>query len=182
MYCTIQILGFFLNIFLTTKENILGNFIICQFSPGKDTVYFRHSLGMVYPESRNARGIKIGVKYLCRIVRVVEDRIYFVTVIKSVPDILIDFLPHLCSANWKRGPRVNDSIKTECTVHSKILKAEWYQTTGRYPIKYVTLSYFLENQEIKITIEESDSATEIKLVEKQIKKWPLSNPNCTNTQ
>jgi hypothetical protein len=113
--------------------------------------------------------VKIGVKYLCRL-ETSNDNSHFVTVVKSAGDVLKVFLTALCAADWKFGQRAVDGITTKCTVGGEQVTAMWYQSPGRFPIRFVTVRFPFEGESVSLTIEESDARDEINLIEKRVRE------------
>ena len=153
----------------------VNKILVCQFRPGNNGPYCEQPIGhgpqfgRVYPHKKNVIDIKVGVKYLCRVVHSPDTRTHFVTVVKSAQDVL-KVLPELCEADWKRGPHVTDGIKTEFTVCGEMVTATWYQSTGRFPTKFVTLNFKFEGEDISFSVAESDARVEIALIEKRVRK------------
>lgn len=153
-----------------------NKFLVCQFRPGDRGPYCEQPIGQgpgfgrVYPDKWNTTEIKVGVKYLCRVKHVSATRAHFVTVDMSAMELLKKFLSHLSVADWKRGQHVTDDITAECTVDFQKVTARWYQSPGRYPMKFVTLDFKLEGEDISFSIATSDAPEEIKLIEKRVRK------------
>lgn len=158
------------------QEFTLNKFLICQFRPGERGPYCEQPIGQgpgfgrVYPDKKNTIPIQIGMTYLCRVKHVSKQKSHFVVIEKSIQDLLKEFTPHLCVADWKKGRHATDDIKAELTIHFVKVSAAWYQSAGRHPVKFLTLRYTFEGEEISFSIAESEAREEINLVEKRVRK------------
>ncbi len=164
----------FLNFF---EENVLKpRILICQFRPGDSGAYCEQPIGQgpgfgrVFPSRKSAECLKVGVKYLCRVDSSPSQWTHYVTVVNSARDVLKVFLSALCAAEWKRGSHATDDIKTECLVGGEHVTATWYQSVGRFSVKFVTLKFPFEGESVSFTIEESDAREEITAIEKRVRE------------
>lgn len=150
-------------------------FLICQFRPGERGPFCDQPIGhfarfgRVIPHRHNRTEVAIGVKYFCRVVHA-AGRSTFVMVEKPCSEFLKEFLPALTVASWKRGQHITSDIATEVEVEGYgTVKAEWYESTGKYKHTYLSLKFPREEEEIRFTLDEHEAPVEIDAVRKRIR-------------
>ncbi len=99
-----------------------------------------------------------------------SGRTHFVMVEKACHEFLTEFLPALTTATWQRGPHATSDVVAEATVPGYgVVEGTWYESTGKFRHKYLTVKFAFEGEDISFTLTEHEAPTEIGEVAKRVR-------------
>lgn len=132
-------------------------FTVCRFEKGDrgGMVCYRPGdcLGFVVLVRSNG-DVLPGEDYLCEVVKSLPTGTRFVRTVEAAKDVLKDVSSALCAAQWKCGEHVTSDTTAQIVTEAYgAIRASWYESTGRYRHKFLTLEFKMGGDRIRLSFD-----------------------------